>query len=105
VYKKGTDNRVADALSRHPEPPDHLMALSTTHPTWLEQVQEGYTTDDHSLKLLSAIAISPTSVPHYTLLNRIISTKTEFGYGIIHLCSTRSLMHYMLQQWVIIQGF
>jgi hypothetical protein len=28
IYKKGADNRVADALSRHPSPPAQLMALS-----------------------------------------------------------------------------
>jgi hypothetical protein len=42
VYRKGTDNRAADALSRHPEPPAQVMALSCSVPLWLKKVQVGY---------------------------------------------------------------
>ena len=47
VYKKGIDNRVADALSRV----GHLMALQTissTTPVWLQAVLNSYHTDEEA---------------------------------------------------------
>jgi hypothetical protein len=41
VYRKDSDNRVADALSRH-SPPAQLFLLSITTPVWLSKVQESY---------------------------------------------------------------
>jgi hypothetical protein len=45
VYKKGTENRVADALSRHLDPPSQLLALFACTPVWLDKVQQGYDKD------------------------------------------------------------
>jgi hypothetical protein len=51
VYKKGKDNRAADALSRQEvgsstAPLDqHVLAISTATPRWLEIVIEGYQAD------------------------------------------------------------
>jgi hypothetical protein len=36
VYKRGSDNRAVDALSRHPAPSAQLLAI------WLHKVQKGY---------------------------------------------------------------
>jgi hypothetical protein len=38
AYRRGTYNRAADALSRHPDPPTQVMALSYSVPLWLEKV-------------------------------------------------------------------
>ena len=43
VYRKGTDNGVADALSRCL--PAHLAALSVCQAQWLEAVVESYSND------------------------------------------------------------
>jgi hypothetical protein len=48
VYRKESENRVADALSRHSAPPDQLMAISTCTPSWLATVKQGYNTDPKS---------------------------------------------------------
>lgn len=47
MYKKGTDNTAADALSRNAEA-STLAAISTVTPKWLEIILEGYTQDDQT---------------------------------------------------------
>jgi hypothetical protein len=81
VYKKGFDNRVADALSRHPAPPVHSLALSSTTPTWLSIVQEGYDLDEKSQKLLQALAIAPNSVSNFALTDGILRYKGRVWIG------------------------
>lgn len=43
VYKKGTENCVADALSRRPHP--ELSAISSATPAWLSDVSSSYAND------------------------------------------------------------
>lgn len=52
VYKPGASNAAADALSRHPYPPDQLQAISVSTPSWLDDVIVGYSSDPESVKLL-----------------------------------------------------
>jgi hypothetical protein len=57
VYKKGQDNRAADALSRCPQPATgELAAVSVCLPTWLEEVRLGYHADPLAQKLLVQLA-------------------------------------------------
>lgn len=49
-YKKGTENRVADALPRQIEETEangELRALSIVVPTWLTEVQNSYKGTQH----------------------------------------------------------
>jgi hypothetical protein len=51
VYKKGTDNRAVDALSRKPSSYDHLVmcaAMSTPQPRWIEEDVAGYAKDSYA---------------------------------------------------------
>jgi hypothetical protein len=41
AYKKGIENRVTDALSRHHASPLELAALSTCSPTWSRRSKKG----------------------------------------------------------------
>ena len=43
-YKKGKENKVADALSRRSL---KTMAISMAVPTWIEAVENSYANDDH----------------------------------------------------------
>jgi hypothetical protein len=81
VYKKGCDNRVADALSRHPCPPNQLLAMSACTPVWLDMVQEGYAKDIQAQHLLTALTVAPQSMQHYTLTNGIIRYKNRVWIG------------------------
>ncbi|WVZ74595.1 hypothetical protein U9M48_022759 [Paspalum notatum var. saurae] len=74
-YKKGTDNRVADALSRLP--PSSVVetyAISVLQPSWLQQVIEAYPKYPVTNKLLAALAIS-SPLGHYELVAGLIRYK------------------------------
>jgi hypothetical protein len=70
VYKKGTDNTAADALSWRPHQIEECCALSAASPLWLQEVIDGYKADPQALKLLTSLAVSD-QVP-YTLKDGII---------------------------------
>lgn len=71
-YKKGTDNRVADTLSRAPHTATYeLSAVSVLRPVWLQDVQDAYTQDLSATQLLSQLSInSPQG--HFALKDGII---------------------------------
>lgn len=48
-YRKGKDNRVADALSRRDQ---SIMAITVVTPTWVESVESSYLQDPHCQDLL-----------------------------------------------------
>jgi hypothetical protein len=47
-YKKGSDNRVADALSRKASHESSCAALSTVTPSWADSVANSYLQDTHA---------------------------------------------------------
>lgn len=80
IYKKGTENTVADALSRCPT--DHQLYLVTAvQPQWLADIQQGYDSDRKAKELLAQLALSPLSLPHYSLENGIIRYKGKIWLG------------------------
>jgi hypothetical protein len=59
VYKKGTENRVADTLSRsHPELSLHMVSSVT--PEWLSSVQTSYDANPHATELISKLSLRLT---------------------------------------------
>jgi hypothetical protein len=72
---------VEDALSRHPDPPEQVMALSTSIPVWLEKVQQGYSKDDKTQKIISALLVALGSVPHYTWTDGLLCYKKRIWIG------------------------
>lgn len=64
VYKKGLENRAADALSRCPQPAmGQLAAVSVSLPSWLDEVQQGYRADPKAQKLLAQLGADPPEGP------------------------------------------
>jgi hypothetical protein len=78
IYKKGVDNNVADTLSRRPHEAA-LFALSATSSTGMQDVVDGYQTDEEALKLLAALAISEH--PPFTLHNGVIKYGNRVWLG------------------------
>lgn len=80
VYKKGADNRVADALSRVSQAPYEISAVSMIKPMWLQEIQDSYTTDPQAAKLLSELSISSPICLH-SLKDGLIRYKERIWVG------------------------
>lgn len=74
TYKKGMDNKAADALSRQPEQP-HLLAALVVTPRWLEIVIEGYQQDEASKHLLAELTLTGTNDKGFSLVDGVIRHK------------------------------
>lgn len=80
LYKKGTDNTAADALSWRPHlKEDHsaILAISCAQPSWLEDIVSSYNQDEKGRELLQQLAVSPASKPNYALVNGLIRYKNS----------------------------
>jgi hypothetical protein len=71
VYKKGTENIVADALSRR-DLEESSMTVSSASPQWLSDVVQSYVGNPQTEKLLTQLALNPESLPHFSLHNSVI---------------------------------
>jgi hypothetical protein len=80
VYKKGCENRVADALSRR-IPKDQSLAISMSSPQWLDRVTSAYAQDPTAQDLLTKLVVSPSFVPNFSLVNGIIRYKQRVWLG------------------------
>jgi hypothetical protein len=81
VYKKGIDNRVADALSRHIHVgTEELQVISQSKPMWLESVELGYKKDQEVVDRLAQLAISSPQ-GNYTLHKGLIRHKGRIWIG------------------------
>jgi hypothetical protein len=76
------ENKVADALSRQPEPLQ-LQAISSSTPKWLEIIIEGYTKDHDAKQLLTELSLTGSSDKGFTLTDASSNIRTEFGWEII----------------------
>jgi hypothetical protein len=91
VYKKGADNKVADALSRVSSAPSYdISAISVVRPLWLQEIQESYNTDPQTVKLLAELSIT-SAVGLYTLQDGLIRYKQRIWVG-----SNLALQHKIL---------
>jgi hypothetical protein len=90
-YKKGCDNRAADALSRkfqpveqtptEATPPITCRAITLATPTWASDITTSYVGDTDYSKLLQEVAINPTNHANYTVQNGILRFKGRIVIG------------------------
>lgn len=66
-YHKGPENRVADALSRFPEPNAECVALLVATPTWTQAVADSYKDDSVAQHMITILAVDPVVVSHFSL--------------------------------------
>ena len=74
VYKKGPDNKAADALSRQ-STTETVHAISVSTPKWLEIIVEGYQQDPQAKQLLTELSVVPNNAKGYELVDGIIKYK------------------------------
>lgn len=72
IYRKGSENKVADALSRRPHQEMLVFALSSSQPLWMEEIQAAYEGDAQAKKLLEQLTLAPNGDARFTLRDGII---------------------------------
>lgn len=92
VYKKGSENRVADALSRKPVYEASCAAISSCSPQWIHEVINSYQNDESSLSMVARLSIDPQAVPQFTLRDGVLRYNNRIWIG-----SNPSLQHKLLQ--------
>ncbi|XP_014754072.1 uncharacterized protein LOC106866060 [Brachypodium distachyon] len=80
VYKKGTENSAADALSRRAHPAE-LSSLSNVQPRWLEIIIEGYHKDAPAQQLLTEMALQGTNDHGFSLHQGVIRQHGKIWLG------------------------
>jgi hypothetical protein len=82
IYKKGSDNRVADALSRRPHTSEEsCLALSTVVPQWCDDVIAGYSSDPQAQSYIEQLVLSPNSVSNFSYQNGLLRYKNRLWLG------------------------
>lgn len=79
IYKKGTENGAADALSRCPSADKvfELTAISSVIPNWIQEVVDGYMSDPEASSKVQTLCISPAAVPDFTLKDGVLYFKNR----------------------------
>ncbi|XP_071684936.1 uncharacterized protein [Lolium perenne] len=72
VYKKGLENKVADALSRRPHPELEIHAISCSPPAWILAVLDAYQQDAQAKALLQRLSIAKEPDDQFSLHGGII---------------------------------
>ncbi|PHT53776.1 hypothetical protein CQW23_08238 [Capsicum baccatum] len=80
-YKKGTENRVVDALSQKSEEEGELNALSTVERTWMKEISLSYEHKNVALQLLTELITDPYGKPNFTLVQGIIRYNHKIYVG------------------------
>ena len=81
IYKPGTMNQAADALSRHPSPPAQLNVVSSSTPVWLAVVVSSYDKDPAATQLIQELLLAPDAHPPFSLSNGVLRKKGRIWVG------------------------
>lgn len=81
VYKPGSTNKAADALSRQSNPVASCAVVSLVTPLWIQEVADSYAQDDVARAMISKLSIDPQSVPDFSLHNGILRYHKRIWVG------------------------
>jgi hypothetical protein len=93
IYKKGSDNGAADALSRQVHDTVHLFAVTSVQPVWFRDVMASYALDDKIQSLLCKLAVSPNHTDGtYSLAHGLIRVHGKLLIGSDPMLHSRIFM-------------
>jgi hypothetical protein len=81
VYRKGTENTPADALSCKPTHHSELYAVSSVMPTWLAEITADYALDPKTVSLLAHLSVKSEGADEFTLCEGVIRHKGHIFLG------------------------
>jgi hypothetical protein len=79
-YKKGKENKVADALSRKET---NLVAISSATPAWVVDIEASYSRDQYYTYLIHKLLIDTQAVPDYPVHSGILRYKGRICIGVL----------------------
>jgi hypothetical protein len=79
-YKKGKENKVADALSRVKHKL-YEMFSSAAIPVWMTEVVKSYSEDVKCKELIEQLAMAPTALPNFTFSKGLLRYKQKIYVG------------------------
>jgi hypothetical protein len=79
-YKKGKENKAADALSRRTQQ-INVLAISAAIPLWVTEVLNSYTEVTKCREWEEQLRVSPSAIPHLTISNGLIKHKGKILVG------------------------
>jgi hypothetical protein len=77
-YKKGKENSAVDALSRKFS---SILAISAITPTWMYEMINSYSADDHTKTLVQKFILPPKPQSDYTMHARVFKYKGRLVIG------------------------
>ena len=81
VYKPGTANQVADALSCKSFHDSACAAISVVAPTWIQEVVSGYAADPTSSEMIAKLTIDPAAMPGFSLWDGVLRQGPHIWIG------------------------
>jgi hypothetical protein len=77
-YKKGRDNKVADALSRRGQA---VLAISAAILDWIADIEASYVDDHHYTSIIQLLAVNDQAVPNYSVHIGILRYRCRICIG------------------------
>lgn len=93
-YKKGVENRVADALSRKDIASSTVYAITTVQPQWVSEVLDSYKGDLDISKILTATAPNDPTYADYSVVKGLIRWKGRLCVGKATDLRSRLIHHF-----------
>jgi hypothetical protein len=95
VYKAGSSNQVADALSQRPPEVSQLSALSVCAPSWTADIIQDYSKDSVTQDILAKLSVAKEVVPHFTLSDELLTFENRvwIGYNPLLQLQTLAALH------------
>ncbi|XP_026453896.1 uncharacterized protein LOC113355284 [Papaver somniferum] len=90
-YKKGMENKAADALSRLPHDASTCQVMAVSQQQWHQDIIASYTEDSHAQQLISELLIPPTN-KLYSFTDGILSFKSRLYVG-SHMKIRQTIIH------------
>lgn len=81
VYKKGTDNTTADALSRRTHEVGACCAISVVNTQWCTEVVQGYVNDLQAERLLAKLATTSSGFGQFFLVDGVTRHNNRIWVG------------------------
>lgn len=99
VYRKGSDNCAADALSRHPAPFDVCALVTSLVPSWLSAVSSNYDNDLVAQDIIAKLVLDPTSVADFTWKSGVLHYRNKIWLGSDHDLQQRVIAEFHTSAW------